>query len=140
MNKLIYENLAIGVIAQRIGECRFANKYFNLRMVITQQTIGKMNLEEKYRDALLSVNNKILIIEFKAPVVKRTQDGDIVLEYGNINLPKLKTIADKKIGENNVVLALIHTLLPSKLHQCEIQQWLLPMVSHTGNNCLHPFR
>ena len=61
--KVVYENIAIGVIAQRIGECRYANRYLmNLRMAITQQ-ITKPGMG--YRDTVITINDEILVIEFK---------------------------------------------------------------------------
>jgi len=104
-SRLIYENLAIGIIAQRIGECRYANKYFvNVKMAMTQQI---RRLEEKYRDAILSIGDKLLVIEFKAPTLSTNN----TLKYENIYLDKLKKIADL-VGEGNVMIALIHAALP----------------------------
>lgn len=103
MSKLVYENLAIGVIIGRIGECRFANKFFtSLSMALTQQT----PLERRYRDALMNVRDKLIVIEFKAPYI--TSDSKLV--YKKIPMNKLMRIA-KIIGEENTMLALIHALL-----------------------------
>jgi len=55
-------------------------------MAITQQV---RKLEERYRDALFSVDDKLLVIEFKAPMVK--QGG--VLVYEKINIAKLRRMA-----------------------------------------------
>lgn len=105
MPKLVYENVAIGVIAQRVGECRYSNRYFvDLRMAVTQQVRG---LDERYRDTLFLVNDKLLVIEFKAPRVK--QGG--VLVYEKVNMAKLRRVA-QCIGEGNVFIAFIHALLP----------------------------
>jgi len=106
-SRLIYENLAIGIIAQRIGECRYANKYFvNVRMMVTQQI---RKLEEKYRDAILSIEDKLLVIEFKAPKLTT----NYTLKYENVNLDKLKKIAEL-VGGENVMIALIHVALPNQ--------------------------
>ncbi|MEB3845316.1 MAG: hypothetical protein LRS48_06550 [Desulfurococcales archaeon] len=101
---LIYENTAIGIIAQRIGECRLANRYFiNPKQFITQQI---STIEKYYRDSIITVGDKFIVIEFKAPQVKNNN----TLVYSNINLKSLKEIANK-IGAKNVFLALIHAYL-----------------------------
>ena len=65
ITRLVYENVAIGSMAQRIGECRFANAYSTgISQVVTQQ-IG--HLEKRYRDSIVAVDNKIIAIEFKSP-------------------------------------------------------------------------
>jgi len=96
MVRLIYENTAIGMIAQRIGECRFFNR-IAITSAITQQT----PLEQKYRDALFNVDDKIAIIEFKAPEYRNRK-----LRYEDIPLGKLKALRNT-LGGRNVFIALI---------------------------------
>jgi len=56
VTKVVYENVAIGVIAQRIGECRFANGYVAKTMMGVTQQAGKA--EQRYRDSFIHVNDK----------------------------------------------------------------------------------
>ena len=102
---LVYENVAIGVIAQRIGECRLANRYIlNPQQLVTQQIVP---LEKLYRDSIITRGDKSIVIEFKVPRV--SSKG---LRYENIDIRALMAIA-KRFREENVFLALIHAYLPS---------------------------
>ena len=101
---LVYENVAIGVIAQRVGECRLANRYIsNPQQLVTQQI---KPLEKLYRDSIIAEGDKFIVIEFKAPRLSNKS-----LKYENINIGALMAIA-KKFREENVFLALIHAYLP----------------------------
>jgi len=101
---LVYENVAIGVIAQRVGECRLANRYIsNPQQLVTQQITS---LEKLYRDSVIAKGDKFIVIEFKAPRL-----GNKGLRYENIDIRTLMAIA-KKFREENVFLALIHAYLP----------------------------
>gem|GEM_PF-5236627 len=46
MSRIIYENVAVGMILQRIAECRIINLTPNLIALLTQQSPA----EKKYRD------------------------------------------------------------------------------------------
>lgn len=101
---LVNENVAIGVIAQRVGECRLANRYIsNPQQLVTQQI---KSLEKLYRDSIIAKGDKFIVIEFKAP--RLSSKG---LKYKDINIRALMAIA-KKFREENVFLALIHAYLP----------------------------
>ncbi|NPA98698.1 MAG: hypothetical protein GXO43_04900 [Crenarchaeota archaeon] len=105
--RVIAENVAIGVIMQRLGECRYANRYvWHLKAALTQQ---HASLEQKYRDAAVSVGDKLLVLEFKAP--ECNVDGEKI--YKGIDMSKLEKIANI-VGERNVLLALIHAYLAPK--------------------------
>jgi len=101
---LVYENVAIGVIAQRVGECRLANRYIsNPQQLVTQQITS---LEKLYRDSIIAEGDKFIVIEFKAPRL-----GSKGLKYEDIDIKALMAIT-KKFREENVFLALIHAYLP----------------------------
>ena len=101
---LVYENVAIGVIAQRVGECRLANRYIlNPQQLVTQQITP---LEKLYRDSIIAEGDKFIVLEFKAP--RLSSKG---LRYENIDIRALMAIA-KRFREENVFLALIHAYLP----------------------------
>jgi hypothetical protein len=101
---LVYENVAIGVIAQRVGECRLANRYIsNPQQLVTQQITS---LEKLYRDSVIAEGDKFIVIEFKAP--RLSSKG---LKYESIDVRALMAIANK-FREENVFLALIHAYLP----------------------------
>jgi len=108
---LVYENVAIGMIAQRVGECRFANRYLmSPRQVITQQT---RSLEKLYRDSIIAEGDKLIVIEFKSPyVIKSSYINREILRYANIDFGILTSIA-KRFNDENVFLALIHAYLPN---------------------------
>ena len=102
---LVYENIVIGMIAQRIGECRFANRYIiSPEQLVTQQV---RPLEKLYRDTIIIHGSKLIVIEFKSPYVNNG-----VLRYMNIDIKTLISIADR-LGYDNVFLALVHAYLPS---------------------------
>ncbi len=103
--RLIYENVAIGLIVQRIGECRAQNSWLPIKGTLTQQT----PLEKNYRDTLLSYGDKFVVIEFKSPEFRSTS-----LIYEGIQLSVLYNIAST-IGEENVLLGLIHATLAGRL-------------------------
>ena len=66
MARLVYENIGIGTILQRLGECRYANGYYsNPRGMLTQQT----RAERQTRDLALIGDLKLLVFEFKAPAI-----------------------------------------------------------------------
>ncbi len=107
LKPLIYENVAIGIIAQRIGECRLANRYIvNPQQLITQQI---KSLENLYRDSIIAKGDKFIVIEFKAPYLSNKG-----LRYNNINIRTLTKIAEK-FHKRNVFLALIHAYVPIRI-------------------------
>jgi len=105
--RLIYENIAIGIIIQRIGECKGRNN-IGISSIFTQQT----PLDRIYRDSIFSVSDKIAVIEFKAPEFV-TMGNRSVLEYRRINIKSLEKIASN-LGDSNVFLALVHAALDPK--------------------------
>ncbi len=119
MVRLVYENIGIGAILQRLGECRYANGYYsNPRGMLTQQT----RLERQSRDLALIGDLKLLVFEFKAPAIVQAPNKNFVLRYENIEIDKLLAAARevekqnkaiKKNGEESVMIALIHAALPN---------------------------
>jgi len=105
MVKLVYENPSIGIIIQRLGECRMRNfSLFNPRVVLSQQ----MPIERIFRDLVIEVDDKVVAIEFKAPELD-SNSGRLV--YRGIKMSTLNSIAEK-FGPENVLLGLIHARLP----------------------------
>ncbi len=113
LRKLVYENLAIGAMAQRIGECRYAGWYRN---IVYQRLTQQTPLENRYRDSIFEVGDKVLAIEFKAPSCKGLA-GRTILSYDKVDLRKLANVA-KTLGKENVFLGLIHALLGQKNVDC----------------------
>lgn len=104
MSRLIYENIAIGVIIQRIAECRLINYVPNLQALLTQQT---KDLEKKYRDMPVAVGDKIVVIEFKAPDFNG-RHLEYKLQQKQIN--KLEKLIGK-LDSRSVFVGLIHARL-----------------------------
>ncbi len=107
MRKIIYENVAIGAIIQRIGECRILNLLPNLSSILSQQS----PLEKLRRDLSIQTGDKLIILEFKSPTLLNK-----CLRYEDIKWSALASIANK-VGDENVFLALIHSRLPEKERQ-----------------------
>ena len=104
--RIIYENAAVGMILQRIAECRIMNFIPSLRALLTQQSPA----EEKYRDMPIGLDDKIIIIEFKAPEFDSNRKC-FKYEFNGKQIKKLKELNDKTHG--NVFIGLIHAkLLP----------------------------
>jgi|GEM_PF-2981099 hypothetical protein len=105
MSRLIYENVAIGMILQRLAECRLINLTHDLRVLLTQQT---RTLEDKYRDMAVAVGDKIAIIEFKAPDIS---GKNLRYEFPDKQIDKLKQLSREL--DKNVFVGFIHAgLLP----------------------------
>lgn len=75
--------------------------YLSSQVTLSQQS----PLESKYRDLAIEAGDKILVLEFKSPEVRKGK-----LFYRDVNFTVLKDIA-KRIKPDNVLLALIHARL-----------------------------
>ena len=62
--KPLYENVGIGTILKRIGECNALVGDYGLSVFLTQQ---HRELERECRDLCITVGSKAIIIDFKAP-------------------------------------------------------------------------
>ncbi|MCE4602387.1 MAG: hypothetical protein F7B18_04305, partial [Desulfurococcales archaeon] len=101
MNKPLYENVGIGTIIKRIGECNALSGDYGLSILLTQQTPR----EDECKDLCITEGSKLIVIDFKAP-----DDIDYQKRhYKNvrIRIGKLGNI----IGFNNVFLGLLHAAL-----------------------------
>jgi|GEM_PF-5663555 len=63
VNKPLYENVGIGTIIKRIGECTALTSDYNMSILLTQQTPR----EDECKDLCITVGSKIVVIDFKAP-------------------------------------------------------------------------
>ncbi len=104
MPPIIYENVAVGKILQRIAECRLINFFSDMNILLTQQT---RPLEEKYRDMAIMAGDKIIVIEFKAPEI--TKEG---LRYTFSSYKQIQALKRlQRELKNNVFIGLIHARL-----------------------------
>ena len=103
---IVYENVAIGMILQRIAECRCTNSLWSpyLYGIYTNQV---RPLEKDYSDSIVGIGDKIIILEFKAPTIEKGN----AMKYSRIQFNKYVKIA-KRIGYENFFLALVHANIP----------------------------
>ncbi len=102
MGKPLFENVGIGMIIKRIGECNAIVNDYTLSTLLTQQTPR----EEECRDICITAGSKIVIIDFKAPDV----DSQGVRNY---DLKTKVTRLAVRIGSRNFFFGLLHATLTS---------------------------
>ncbi|MEB3779698.1 MAG: hypothetical protein GSR85_05640, partial [Desulfurococcales archaeon] len=101
MSKPLFENIGIGTIIKRIGECNALSDDYSLSILLTQQTPR----EDECKDLCIAGGSKLVVIDFKAPVVIDYQ----MRRYKNVRtrVSRLGNI----IGLNNIFLGLLHAAL-----------------------------
>jgi len=99
--KPLYENVGIGTIIKRIGECTALTGDYDLSIRLTQQTPR----EDECKDLCVTVGSKIVIIDFKAP--DEISDAERVYRNVRTRINGLKSI----LKSNNLLLGLLHATL-----------------------------
>ncbi len=101
VNKPLYENVGIGTIIKRIGECTALTSDYNMSILLTQQTPK----EDECKDLCITVGSKIVVIDFKAPD-QITHSGRV---YRNVKT-RIKGL-EYLLGSDNLLLGLLHATL-----------------------------
>lgn len=101
VNKPLYENVGIGTIIKRIGECTALTGDYNLFTLLTQQTPR----EDECKDMCITVGSKIVVIDFKAP------DQITSSERVYLNVRTRINSLKSTLGLKNLLLGLLHATL-----------------------------
>lgn len=100
-NKPLYENVGIGDIIKRIGECNALVDDYELFIRFTQQSPR----EDECRDLCITTGSKLIVIDFKAP--DEIHSDRRVYRGVSTRIGSLENI----IGSDNLFLGLLHALL-----------------------------
>lgn len=101
LGKPLYENVGIGTIIKRIGECNALIGDYDLSVRLTQQSPR----EDECKDLCITVGSKIVVIDFKAPDKITSQER----LYRNVKTRRTSLI--KYLGSENILLGLFHAAL-----------------------------
>ncbi|NPA99605.1 MAG: hypothetical protein GXO43_09530 [Crenarchaeota archaeon] len=99
--KPLYENIGIGSIIKRIGECTALTNDYTLSTILTQQTPR----EDTCKDLCITKGSKLVIIDFKAPDVIR--ESERIYSYVRINAKGLEEF----VQTGNFLVGFIHGAL-----------------------------
>lgn len=99
--KPLYENVGIGTIIKRIGECTALTGDYNTSIQLTQQTPR----EDECKDLCITVGSKIVVIDFKAP--DKISSSERIYRNIQTRIGSLKNL----LGSNNLMLGLLHATL-----------------------------
>lgn len=101
MAKPLYENVGIGSIIRKIGECNCVSSGSGTSTLLTQQTPR----EDECRDLCIVSGSKIIVVDFKAPhLITRNERV-----YGNV-LTKITNLMNF-IGLENSFIGFLHGFL-----------------------------
>ena len=101
MAKPLYENVGIGSIIRKIGECNCVGSGYDISTLLTQQTPR----EDECRDLCIVSGSKIIVVDFKAPrIITRNER---VYENVSTRITNLMNI----IGLENSFIGFLHGYL-----------------------------
>lgn len=100
-SKPLYENVGIGTIIRRIGECTALTNDYNIDVRLTQQTPR----EDECKDLCISVGSKVVVIDFKAP--DQISSSERIYNNVTTRIGNLRDI----LTSDNLLLGLIHAAL-----------------------------